>query len=107
MIQLTENAVKAIQKFKREQNRPYAHLRVGVVGGGCSGFSYDVKLDEAIGPNDRTFECEGISVVSDVKSLLYLTGMTLDYSQEMLGGGFKFSNPNAKGTCGCGTSFTV
>lgn len=107
MIHLTENAQKAIQRFKVDQARPDALLRVGVVGGGCSGFSYDVKLDDAVGPNDRTFETNGVKIVCDVKSLLYLTGMTLDYTQEMLGGGFKFSNPNAKGTCGCGTSFNV
>jgi iron-sulfur cluster assembly protein len=107
MIHLSENAQKAIKKFKDEQNKPNAFLRVGVRGGGCSGFSYDVKFDEEIGSNDREFDCDGIKVVCDVKSLLYLTGMTLDYTQEMLGGGFKFTNPNATGTCGCGTSFTV
>lgn len=107
MIHLSENAQKAISKFRTEQSKPDAFLRVGVVGGGCSGFSYDVRLDDQVGPNDRTFESDGVKVVCDVKSLLYLTGMTLDYTQEMLGGGFKFSNPNATGTCGCGTSFTV
>ena len=107
MIHLSENALKAVTRFKSEQGKPDAFLRVGVVGGGCSGFSYDVKLDDQVGPNDRTFESDGVKVVCDVKSLLYLTGMTLDYTQEMLGGGFKFSNPNATGTCGCGTSFTV
>ncbi len=108
MIQLTESAQKAVKKFMNEQGKPDAYVRVGVKGGGCSGLSYDVQFDEKIDEKtDRTFECNGLKVVSDVKSLLYLTGMTLDYTQEMLGGGFKFINPNAAGTCGCGTSFTV
>ena len=108
MIQLSENAQKAVQKFKKEQGKPDAYLRVGVKGGGCSGLSYDVSFADKIDEKtDRVFECQGIRVVCDVKSLLYLSGMTLDYTQEMLGGGFSFVNPNAKGTCGCGTSFTV
>ena len=108
MIQLSENAQKAIQKFQREQGKPEAYLRVSVKGGGCSGMSYDVTfVDQINEKNDRVFESRGIRVVCDVKSLLYLGGMTLDYTQEMLGGGFQFINPNAKGTCGCGTSFTV
>ena len=108
MIQLTENAQKAIRKFKQEQGKPDSYVRVGVKGGGCSGLSYDVQfVDQVDEKSDRTFEQGDIRIVSDVKSLLYLTGMTLDYTQEMLGGGFKFINPNAAGTCGCGTSFTV
>ena len=108
MIQLSENAKKAVLKYKAEEGKPDAYLRVGVKGGGCSGFSYDVRLDDKIDEKvDRTYDCEGVKVVCDVKSLLYLTGMTLDYTQEMLGGGFKFINPNATGTCGCGTSFAV
>ena len=108
MIQVSENAKKAVQKFKSEQNKPDSYLRVAVKGGGCSGMSYDVQfVDEIDEKTDRVFESNGLRVVCDVKSLLYLTGMTLDYTQEMLGGGFKFINPNAAGTCGCGTSFTV
>jgi iron-sulfur cluster assembly accessory protein len=108
MIQLSENALRAVQKFKQEQNKPEALLRVGVRGGGCSGMSYDVQFVDAFDEKlDRVFKQGPVRVVVDVKSLLYLSGMTLDYTQEMLGGGFKFINPNAAGTCGCGTSFTV
>ena len=108
MIQLSENAKKAVFKYKKEEGKPDSFLRVGVKGGGCSGFSYDVRLDDTVDEKvDRTYDCDGVKVVCDVKSLLYLTGMTLDYTQEMLGGGFKFINPNATGTCGCGTSFAV
>ena len=108
MIHVSDNAKKAILKYKKEEEKPDALLRVGVKGGGCSGFSYDVRLDDKVDEKaDRLFDCDGVKVVCDVKSLLYLTGMTLDYTQEMLGGGFKFINPNATGTCGCGTSFAV
>ncbi len=108
MIQLSENALKAVQKLKTEQGKPEAYLRVGVKGGGCSGLSYDVQfVDQFDEKTDRVFDSSGLKVVCDIKSLLYLTGMTLDYTQEMLGGGFKFINPNAAGSCGCGTSFTV
>ncbi len=108
MIHVSENAKKAIVKYKNEEGKPDSLLRVGVKGGGCSGFSYDVRLDDKVDEKaDRLFEADGVKVVCDVKSLLYLTGMTLDYTYEMLGGGFKFINPNATGTCGCGTSFAV
>ena len=108
MINLSESALKAVQKFKTEQGKASTYLRVGVKGGGCSGFSYDVQFVDTVDEKvDRVFEAQGVKVVCDVKSLLYLSGMTLDYTQEMLGGGFKFINPNATGTCGCGTSFTV
>lgn len=108
MIRLSENAAKAVLKLKTEQEKQDAYLRVGVKGGGCSGLSYDVQLVDKIDEKtDRVFDSEGLKVVCDVKSLLYLSGMTLDYTQEMLGGGFKFINPNAAGSCGCGTSFTV
>ena len=108
MIQVSENALKAVQKLKTEQGKTDAYLRVGVKGGGCSGLSYDVQFVDSIDEKlDRVFDSNGLKVVCDIKSLLYLSGMTLDYTQEMLGGGFKFINPNAAGSCGCGTSFTV
>ena len=107
MITLSESAQKAIQRLQAEQGRPGTLFRVSVKGGGCSGMTYDVKLDDAQGEQDRLFDIQGIKVVSDLKSLLYLDGMTIDFSTELVGGGFRFVNPNAKGSCGCGTSFTV
>ena len=107
MIQLSENAQKAIQKLRVEQNRPDAFFRIGVKGGGCSGMTYDVKFDDKQTEIDRMFELSGIKVICDVKSLLYLDGMTIDFSTELVNGGFRFINPKATGTCGCGTSFTV
>ena len=109
MIQLSENAQKAITRLQKEQGKAGSLFRVSVKGGGCSGMTYDVKLDDAAaqGPQDRLYDIHGIQLVTDVKSLLYLDGMTIDFSTELVGGGFRFINPNAKGSCGCGTSFAV
>ena len=107
MIQLSENAQKAILRLQNEQGKPGTLFRVAVKGGGCSGMTYDVKLDDKETPQDRLYDINGIRVVSDIKSLLYLDAMLIDFSTELVGGGFRFINPNAKGSCGCGTSFTV
>ncbi len=107
MIQLSDNAKKAVEKLLKEQAKPEAYLRIGVKGGGCSGMSYDVKLDERKDALDREFDLNGVKVLCDSKSLIYLDGMTIDFSNELVGGGFRFVNPNASGTCGCGTSFSV
>ena len=106
-ITLSETAQKAIQRLQAEQGKPGTLFRVSVKGGGCSGMTYDVKLDDKQGEQDRLYDINGIKVVSDIKSLLYLDGMTIDFSTELVGGGFRFVNPNAKGSCGCGTSFAV
>ena len=107
MIQLSDSAKIEVQKLTAEQKRPDAFLRIGVKGGGCSGMTYDVKLDENEDSLDRVFDLNGIKVVCDSKSFIYLDGMTIDFSNELVGGGFRFVNPNASGTCGCGTSFAV
>ena len=107
MIQLSENAKKEVQRLLEQQNKPGLFLRVGVKGGGCSGLTYDFKLDDQPKEYDRAFDFNGIKVVCDSKSLVYLDGMTIDHSSELVGGGFKFVNPNATGSCGCGTSFSV
>ena len=82
-------------------------LRVGVVGGGCSGLSYKLDFDNESKPKDQVFEDNGIKVVTDLKSFLYLVNTTLDFSDGLNGKGFYFSNPNASRTCGCGESFAV
>jgi len=82
-------------------------LRVGVVGGGCSGLSYKLDFDNESKPMDQVFEDNGIKVVTDLKSFLYLVNTTLDFSDGLNGKGFYFSNPNASRTCGCGESFAV
>ncbi len=107
-LALSENALKQVKQLKATQNLPdTAFLRMGVKGGGCSGMSYSLEFDTEIGPHDKEFEIDGVRVVCDKKSYLYLAGTTLDYVQEGLTGGFTFVNPNAKSSCGCGTSFSA
>src|SRR4026207_1522550 len=88
-------------------NNPSYFLRVGVVGGGCSGLSYKLDFDNEQKPMDQVFEDNGVKVVTDLKSFLYLVNTTLDFSDGLNGKGFYFSNPNASRTCGCGESFGV
>ncbi|MBI4605507.1 MAG: iron-sulfur cluster assembly accessory protein [Planctomycetes bacterium] len=87
--------------------RPEAVLRLMVVGGGCSGFQYRMGFDEKVTPEDRVEEIEGVRVAVDAKSYLYLDGTEVDYQDGLMGRGFVFQNPNASGTCGCGSSFQV
>ena len=107
MINLSENAQKEVKRLLGSQPEPRPFLRVGVKGGGCSGLSYDVKLDTQQSEFDRVFEMNGFKVVCDSKSLVYLDNMTIDHSNDLVGGGFRFVNPNATGSCGCGTSFSA
>lgn len=106
MIQLTVSASNEIKRLMAQEQQPSAVLRVGVKGGGCSGLSYVMGFDAQAGAQDHTFDCDGIKVVVDPKSHLYIDGITIDYVAG-IGGGFKFDNPNAKKSCGCGTSFTA
>lgn len=108
MIGITERAVKEVRRIIKEQNLPdVTALRVGVKGGGCSGFSYTLGFDDMIGETDQVEEIEGVKVVCDPKSFLYLNGTEIDFEDNLMGRGFKFGNPNAAKTCGCGESFTV
>lgn len=108
MIQVSPQAAKQIARLKEEEGRgPDACLRVSVQKGGCSGMSYKMDFESAPLENDKVFEQNGVKIITDPKSLIYLIGMTLDYSGGLNGAGFTFSNPNAKKTCGCGTSFSV
>ena len=108
MIQLTDRAVKEIRRILTEQNLPDGTaLRVGVKGGGCSGFSYTLGFDDHIGEIDQVNEVEGVRVVCDPKSFLYLNGTQIDFEDTLMGRGFKFGNPNAAKSCGCGESFSV
>lgn len=106
MITLSPNAVKEIKHLLNEKGDKNLGLRVGVKGGGCSGLSYSLNFDVQK-QGDNIFEAEGTRVFVDPKSLLYLSGMTLDFSDALEGRGFKFINPNASKTCGCGESFSV
>ena len=106
-IDLTENAVKRIKAILSGENKPDHGLRVSVVGGGCSGMSYNLSFDDNIGEFDKIFEIKGVKIFCDLKSWLYVKGTTIDFSDDLLSGGFKIENPNAERTCGCGTSFSV
>ena len=107
-IQLTETALQHVLMLRNQQGKDLC-LRVGVRQGGCSGMSYMMDFEDPskISPHDEVFDYDGFKIVCDRKSLLYLYGLMLDYSNAMIGGGFQFTNPNANQTCGCGKSFGV
>ena len=108
MITVTERALKEVNRIVTEQNLgDTTVLRLGVKGGGCSGFSYTLGFDDKAGEMDQTFEVDGVTVVCDPKSFLYLNGTELDFEESLMGRGFKFGNPNASKSCGCGESFSV
>lgn len=107
MIELTETAQNEIKRLLEQEQKQDWGLRVGVVGGGCSGLSYTLAFDEKPKDNDSVFDMDGIKLFVDPKSYLFLNGMTLDYSTELLTGGFKFVNPNASRSCSCGSSFSA
>jgi iron-sulfur cluster assembly protein len=106
-LALTETASTHVKKLLEEQNLHGVFLRLGVKGGGCSGLSYSLEFDSELGPHDKKFDVDGVQMVCDAKSYLYLNGVTLDYVTQGLQGGFTFINPQAKSSCGCGTSFTA
>jgi len=103
-IRITEAAAQEIAKQKAKRPNPDAKIRVGVRGGGCTGFTYVFEWADQVRPTDKEFSAHGVSIVVDPKSLVYLGGMELDFVRGMMGHGFKFNNPNAKGACGCGES---
>ena len=103
-IVITEAAAAEIAKQRDKRNSPDAKIRIGVRGGGCTGFTYVFEWAEQLRPTDKVFSAHGVSIVVDPKSLVYLGGMELDFVRGMMGHGFKFNNPNAKGACGCGES---
>lgn len=107
MIKMSETAAAEIHRLLVQESKETWGLRVGVVGGGCSGLSYTLAFDEKPTDKDTVFEIQGVKVFVDPKSYLFLNGMQLDYSTELLTGGFKFLNPNAKRSCSCGTSFSA
>jgi iron-sulfur cluster assembly protein len=108
MIQITEKANEQLKKLRAEEGHSdNAKVRVSVKGGGCSGLMYDLVFDENIDPSDEIFEDKEFKILVDKKSLLYLLGTTLEFSDGLNGKGFQFINPNASRTCGCGESFSI
>ena len=106
-ITLTPNAIAKVKEIMAQQNPAPAGLRVGVVGGGCSGFSYSMQFENSAGLMDKVFDMDGLKVYVDATSVMYLNGCRVDYVETLEGAGFKFENPNVKSTCGCGSSFSV
>jgi len=104
---MTPEAVAQIKKFRDDSKLPDGGLRIGVVGGGCSGLSYKLDFAKSPEPQDKVYEQEGVKVFVDPKSFIYIKGLVLDYSGGLNGTGFTFKNPNASKSCGCGTSFAV
>ena len=107
MIKITDNAKKQAIRLMEDENKQGYFIRVGVEGGGCSGLMYQLTFDNEDKEDDKIFEDNGMKVVVDKKSFLYLIGTTLDFSGGLNGKGFVFENPNAGRTCGCGESFSI
>jgi iron-sulfur cluster assembly accessory protein len=107
-IILTEKAKDKVKEILLDQPETFAGLRIQVVGGGCSGFQYRMGFDKNFNDqNDSVFEFDGLKVIVDKASLLYMDGAEVDYIDGLHGAGFKFNNPNTTGSCGCGSSFSV
>ena len=104
---LTEKAISKVKEIMATQNPVPAGLRIGVVGGGCSGFSYSMSFENGPGVMDKVLTFEGLKVFVDATSVMYLDGCTVDFVETLEASGFKFENPNVKSTCGCGSSFNV
>lgn len=107
MINLSKAAVEEIRRLQLRRQIPEAQLRLGVKIGGCAELYYTIDFDEMTNLGDRVYDCSGISVIVDEISLNSLQELTLDYSEDLMGGGFRFHNPNAIENCGCGNSFRV
>jgi iron-sulfur cluster assembly protein len=107
VVTLSASAVREVKRLLNVQGITAGGLRLGVKGGGCSGLSYTINFDEKIGQYDQVYEIEGIKVIVDAKSAIYLQGTQLDFQKDLMGGNFKFVNPNANKTCGCGESFSA
>ena len=107
MIKISDKAKNEAVRLMEAEENPNQFIRVGVTGGGCSGLMYNLNFDDKMGDEDKEYEDNGIKIVLDKKSLLYLVGTELDFSGGLNGKGFVFVNPNASRTCGCGESFSI
>lgn len=106
MIQINPSALKEIKRLLSQKNS-HLFFRLQIQAGGCSGLFYDMGFDAVIKQGDRVFNCTDISVIVDAQSLNYISNLTIDYSEDLMGGGFRFHNPQAIASCGCGNSFSV
>lgn len=106
-LNMSPTAVAKVKEIMSQQNPVPAGLRVGVVGGGCSGFSYTMAFESGAGMMDKVFEVDDLKIFVDATSMMYLQGANIDYVETVEGAGFRFENPNVRSTCGCGSSFNV
>ena len=107
MITLTEKAAEKVKEIAVDESLQGQGIRLRVIGGGCSGFTYDLYFEEEVGEMDETFDSNGVQLYVDPMSFQYLDGTEIDYVESLQGAGFKFNNPNIAGTCGCGSSFAI
>ena len=107
IVTLSESALDEVKRLMKAQGITEGGLRLGIKGGGCSGLSYTINFDDKIGPYDTVYEIDGIKVIVDAKSAVYLQGSRLEFQKDLLAWAFKFVNPNAEKTCGCGESFSA
>lgn len=107
MINLSKAAIEEIRRLQLRRHKSAAQLRLGVKAGGCADLYYIIDFDQVINSSDRVYDCGGISVIVDPESLNLLNELTLDYSEDLMGGGFRFHNPQAVESCGCGNSFRI
>jgi len=106
-IRLSPAAIAEVNRMKSKHPNPAALFRLGVQAGGCSDLYYTLSLSETAPSDDRLVDCDGVQVAIDAQSWQYLEGLTLDYTEDLMGGGFRFNNPNATSSCGCGNSFAM
>ncbi|MBD3880872.1 iron-sulfur cluster assembly accessory protein [Phormidium tenue FACHB-886] len=106
-IQLSPAAVAEVNRIRAKHPNPEARFRLGIAAGGCADWHYILTIDDQPTANDRSLTCDGVAIVVDAQSWAYLDGLALDYSEDLMGGGFRFNNPNAAASCGCGNSFSV
>jgi iron-sulfur cluster assembly protein len=107
MLNLSQAATSEIKRLRSKHQKPNAIFRLGVQPGGCAGMIYTLEFDDLVNPEDRLWERNGLQVVVSAQSLEYINGLTIDYSEDLMGGGFRFHNPNATQSCGCGNSFSI
>lgn len=107
MLYLSHSAVNEVKRLQLKHRKSGYALRLGVKPSGCSGMSYKMEFDQELRHGDQIYEFGGVRVVVDPQAFGYITGLTLDYTEDLMGGGFRFHNPNAVRTCGCGSSFAT
>lgn len=107
MIQLSDSAIAEITRLRRRNPNPQAFFRLRVESGGCSGMLYITQFDDTQHPSDQTYDYRGIPILIDSQTLPYISGLAIDYSEDLMGGNFRFHNPQASKTCGCGISFST